>query len=99
MTSYFIWAYAALTLGFWAHTLYRMATTGRRRERLFGLEERILLAIVALFTSSAWILLLPVYGLGRLQVAAERHTRGALSQLGQWRNAQTLTSRPAQRAA
>jgi hypothetical protein len=99
MTNYFIWAYAVLTLGFWIHTLYRMATTGRRRERLFGLEERILLAIVALATSSAWILLLPIYGLGRLQVAAEQRTRGTLSQLSQWRSASNLTSRPAQRAA
>lgn len=79
MTSYFIQAYAALSLGFWFHTLYRMATSTRGRERLFGVEERIILGIVALATSAGWIVLLPIYGLGRLQLAAERGASSAPS--------------------
>jgi hypothetical protein len=90
MTTSILWAYAALTLGFWIHTLYRMATTGRRRERLFGFEVRVLLGLVALVTSAGWILLLPIYGLGRLQVAAERRGQHTLEQLSRWRRGYQL---------
>ena len=42
-------AYVALTLGFWIHALRGMSirARSRRRERLFGMEERVLIAIVA----------------------------------------------------
>jgi len=80
-------AYAALTLGFWLHALYdvRVRRRSRRRERLLGVEERVLIAIVALLVSAAWPLLLPIKMGGRARLALERRGRVLRCQLAHWR--------------
>ena len=89
-------AYAGLTLAFWIHTLHVMRVRGRssRPERLWGWEERILIAIVALVASSAWVLLVPIHVIGMAQLAYQRRPRPMGSLLGPWRRARTIASRP-----
>ena len=95
-TIYFLSAYLALTLAFWVHALRGISARRgkRRRERLFGVEERVLIAIVALVASAAWIVLLPMAGAARAFHFYER--RGMARMMGQWR---TPRVRAAQRAA
>jgi hypothetical protein len=91
----FITAYAALALGFWVHALRGLSARerSRGRDRLFGLEERILIGMYALVASAAWLLLLPIYLVGWAQLAYER--RGKWSQLAQWRRPRAIAGRPA----
>lgn len=90
MTTQIILAYAAVTAGFWVHSLAKLATSGRRREPLFGLGERVVLAMVALVTAALWGALLPVYAAGRAQLAIEGRGRGMV---------RGLRLRPAHRSA
>ena len=98
-TIYFLSAYLALTLAFWAHAMRGLGAheRSRRRERLFGLEERILIAVVALLASSAWIVLLPLAGAARAFHFYER--RGMARLMGQWRAPRVSPGRAAERAA
>ena len=86
-TTYLLFAYAALTLAFWAHALrgLRAYERARPRERLFGLEQRILIAAVALVASAGWIVLLPIAAAGRAHLAFERHARPLVSRAAHWR--------------
>jgi hypothetical protein len=97
-TIYLLSAYVALTLAFWAHALrgLRAHDRSRRRQRLFGVEERVLIALVALLASSAWIVLLPMAGAARAFHLYER--RGIARLMGQTRP-RVVAGGTAQRAA
>jgi hypothetical protein len=94
-TTSFVTAYAALALAFWIHALHGLSVRNRsrRRQRLLGREEAILIALVALLASSAWIVLLPIRLIGGAQLAYERRARGLWSRLGHWRRAGTVAGR------
>ena len=98
-TIYFLSVYVALTLAFWAHALRGLRSRGRARrsERLFGVEDRFLIAMVALVASAAWIVLLPMAGAARAFHLYER--RGMARLMGQWRAPRVTPGRAAQRAA
>ena len=91
MTS-LVTAYAALTLAFWVQALHGLRVRGRsrRRERLFGVGERLLIAIVSLLASAAWPLLLPIKLVGWAQLAYERRGRGMWRERGPWRRQRAI---------
>ena len=95
-TTYLLSVYAALTLVFWGHALLglRAHDRARRHRPLLGLEERILVVVVALLASAGWIVLLPIAAVGRTRLAYERHARPLLGRVASWRG-----PRVAQRAA
>lgn len=74
MTATIIWAYAALSIFFWAHAVIKMAARARRPDPLLGMEERVILVAVALLSSALWAIILPFYAIGALQKAFERRS-------------------------
>ena len=90
MTTRILLAYGAVTLIFWVYSLVKLATSGRRREPLFGMGEHIVLGVVALVTAAFWGALLPVYAVGRAQLALEGRVQGVV---------RGLRLRPAHRSA
>jgi len=67
-----ILAYATTGLLFLMHALYRLVAVERPRDRRMDPTDLLLLGGVAVLSSAAWILLLPVYGAGWLR-SAEGH--------------------------
>ncbi|MBW3629154.1 MAG: hypothetical protein KY464_07640 [Gemmatimonadetes bacterium] len=94
-TSYVMTAYAAVALAFWMHAAQMMLlrARSRRRERLFALEERLLLAAVALAASLAWPLLLPVQLIARAEAVYVRRGRHAWRERGHWRRPMAVLGR------
>lgn len=62
-----ILAYATTGLSFFVYSLYHLAVVERKRERWVGGADLVLLGGVALLSSAAWAVLLPVYALGWLR--------------------------------
>ena len=87
ITTYFLFAYATLALAFFVHALHGLWVHDRmrRRARLLGLEEHILVTAVALLASAGWALLLPIAAAGRTRLAYERSVRPVLSRMVHWR--------------
>lgn len=67
-----ILAYATTGLLFLVYSLYHLMVVDRRRERWLDGADLVLLGGVAVLSSAAWMLLLPVYGAGWLR-SAEGH--------------------------
>ena len=87
ITTYFLFAYATFALAFFVHAVHGLWThdRARRRERLLGLEQYILMTAVALVASAGWAALLPIAAAGRTRLAYERNVRPVLTRMVHWR--------------
>ena len=95
IASYVLIAYAGVALGFLAHAIQitLVRARSRRRERLFAVEERLLLGIVALVASVGWPLLLPMQVIGRAQSVYLKRGRRAWRERAQWRRPTAILGR------